>query len=138
MLWIHIPRGFRAIDIKVTSGRFSAWVARLAHILWNDRHPIVMVRETEFIFVLIYAKWRSSLHLLLIIHVMAWEPGSYVGLQYRKILGTDKSLDLLFSSAFCFGMSIHTVCLAINEHRPKNDCLRTGSLTIHIPLRCGN
>jgi palmitoyltransferase len=44
VMWIHIPGGFRKIDQKLTDGRLSAWVGRLAHTLWNDRHPLVMVR----------------------------------------------------------------------------------------------
>ncbi|TAQ85460.1 hypothetical protein B7494_g6204 [Chlorociboria aeruginascens] len=43
VLWIHIPRGFRAVDQRLTQGRFSSMVARIAHTLWNDRHPVVMI-----------------------------------------------------------------------------------------------
>ena len=44
LIWIHIPGGFRKLDQVVTSGRLSAWIGKLAHTLWNDRHPLVMVR----------------------------------------------------------------------------------------------
>jgi hypothetical protein len=43
VIWLHIPRGFRAMDQRLTQGRLSAWIAKLAHTLWNDRHPVVMV-----------------------------------------------------------------------------------------------
>ncbi|CAL3969471.1 unnamed protein product [Diplocarpon coronariae] len=43
LLWIHIPTTLRAWDQQMTHGRLSAWVMRQAHILWNDRHPIVMI-----------------------------------------------------------------------------------------------
>ena len=48
VLWVHIPRGFRAADERLTNGRLSASVGRLAHTLWNDRHPVVMVRLVFF------------------------------------------------------------------------------------------
>ena len=44
LIWLHIPGGFRRIDQKLTNGRLSTWLGRLAHKLWNDRHPLVMVR----------------------------------------------------------------------------------------------
>jgi len=31
------------MDQRLTQGRLSAWIAKLAHTLWNDRHPVVMV-----------------------------------------------------------------------------------------------
>jgi hypothetical protein len=31
------------MDQRLTQGRLSAWVTKLAHTLWNDRHPVVMV-----------------------------------------------------------------------------------------------
>lgn len=43
-LWIHLPSGFRRVDQRVTNGQVSAWVGRTAHHLWNDRHPVIMVR----------------------------------------------------------------------------------------------
>ncbi|KAB8293885.1 hypothetical protein EYC80_009362 [Monilinia laxa] len=42
VIWVHIPRAFRAADKKLTNGRLSASVGKLAHTLWNDRHPVVM------------------------------------------------------------------------------------------------
>jgi hypothetical protein len=42
-IWIHIPHGFTFIDQRLTNGRLSSSVTKLAHILWNDRHPIVMI-----------------------------------------------------------------------------------------------
>jgi palmitoyltransferase len=44
VIWLHIPSGFRAVDQKVTQGRLSAWIMKVAHTLWNDRHPVIMVR----------------------------------------------------------------------------------------------
>lgn len=44
-LWIYLPAGFRRLDQYVTNGRFSAWLGRTAHHLWNDRHPVIMVRS---------------------------------------------------------------------------------------------
>ncbi|KAK6597534.1 DHHC zinc finger domain-containing protein [Botrytis cinerea] len=43
VLCVHIPRGFRAADERLTNGRLSTSVGRLAHTLWNDRHPVVMI-----------------------------------------------------------------------------------------------
>ncbi|CZT43296.1 probable SWF1 Spore Wall Formation [Rhynchosporium secalis] len=43
LLWIHIPATLRSWDQRLTQGRLSAWVTRQAHILWNDRHPVVMI-----------------------------------------------------------------------------------------------
>lgn len=51
LLWIHIPSGFRATDQRLTDGRLSASIARLAHTLWNDRHPIVMIFFILLLFV---------------------------------------------------------------------------------------
>jgi hypothetical protein len=34
------------MDQRLTRGRLSAWTAELAHTLWNDRHPVVMVSES--------------------------------------------------------------------------------------------
>jgi uncharacterized membrane protein len=31
------------MDQRLTQGRLSAWIMKLAHTLWNDRHPVVMV-----------------------------------------------------------------------------------------------
>ncbi|KAG0645995.1 Palmitoyltransferase SWF1 [Hyphodiscus hymeniophilus] len=44
------PGGFRRIDQKLTDGRLSAWIGRLASTLWNDRHPLVMI----FFFLLLF------------------------------------------------------------------------------------
>ncbi|KAG9240120.1 DHHC palmitoyltransferase-domain-containing protein [Calycina marina] len=43
VLWVHTPRGLQAVDARLTNGRTSALVVRLANHLWNDRHPIVMI-----------------------------------------------------------------------------------------------
>ncbi|KAM3069651.1 palmitoyltransferase swf1 [Clarireedia jacksonii] len=43
VIWVHIPRGFKALDKRLTNGHFSAYVGRLAHTLWHDRHPVVMI-----------------------------------------------------------------------------------------------
>jgi len=43
VMWIHIPDGFRKVDQRITNGRFSAWIGRLAYTLWNDKHPVVLV-----------------------------------------------------------------------------------------------
>ncbi|KAF5871549.1 putative palmitoyltransferase swf1 protein [Botrytis fragariae] len=51
VIWVHIPRGFRAADERLTSGRLSASVGRLAHTLWNDRHPVVMIFFILLLFV---------------------------------------------------------------------------------------
>lgn len=48
-MWLHIPEGFRRIDQKLTNGRLSSWISKLAHTLWNDRHPLVMVRIYFFV-----------------------------------------------------------------------------------------
>jgi hypothetical protein len=42
-MWIHTPGAFRNIDQKITNGRLSAWIGGLAHHLWNDKHPLVMI-----------------------------------------------------------------------------------------------
>ncbi|RAL62555.1 hypothetical protein DID88_004405 [Monilinia fructigena] len=33
----------QAADRRLTNGRLSASVGKLAHTLWNDRHPVVMI-----------------------------------------------------------------------------------------------
>ncbi|KAH8601403.1 DHHC palmitoyltransferase-domain-containing protein [Bisporella sp. PMI_857] len=43
VIWLHTPHGFRIVDQRLTNGRLSSSVSRLAHTLWNDRHPIVMI-----------------------------------------------------------------------------------------------
>ncbi|KAH7346284.1 DHHC palmitoyltransferase-domain-containing protein [Rhexocercosporidium sp. MPI-PUGE-AT-0058] len=43
LLWIHLPVTLRSWDQRLTQGRLSSWVTRQAHILWNDRHPVVMI-----------------------------------------------------------------------------------------------
>jgi hypothetical protein len=43
VIWLHIPGGFRTIDQRLTNGRLSVWIEKLAHTLWNDRQPLVMV-----------------------------------------------------------------------------------------------
>jgi hypothetical protein len=45
LIWLYIPHGFRSADQRLTNGRLSASILRLAHTLWNDRHPVVMVRK---------------------------------------------------------------------------------------------
>lgn len=45
VIWLHIPGAMRSIDQSLTQGRLSAWMAKAAHTLWNDRHPLVMVRR---------------------------------------------------------------------------------------------
>ena len=64
VMWIHIPGGFQKIDRKLTDGRLSAWVGRLAHTLWNDRHPLVMVRLdiSAFSFFLLNFHRRYDMH----------------------------------------------------------------------------
>jgi len=43
VIWIHIPHGLSVLDQRLTSGRLSLSVSKLAHTLWNDRHPVVMI-----------------------------------------------------------------------------------------------
>ncbi|KAH8684234.1 DHHC palmitoyltransferase-domain-containing protein [Tricladium varicosporioides] len=43
IIWIHIPNGLRRLDQRFTNGRISSSTMRLAHTLWNDRHPVVMI-----------------------------------------------------------------------------------------------
>ncbi|KAE8445128.1 hypothetical protein EG329_013730 [Mollisiaceae sp. DMI_Dod_QoI] len=49
VIWLHIPSAMRAVDQRLTQGRLSAWMTKVAHTLWNDRHPVVMI---FFIFLL--------------------------------------------------------------------------------------
>ncbi|CAG8960850.1 hypothetical protein HYFRA_00002387 [Hymenoscyphus fraxineus] len=43
IIWIHIPNGFGRVDQLLTGGRISLWTSKVAHHLWNDRHPLVMI-----------------------------------------------------------------------------------------------
>ncbi|KAL3421620.1 DHHC zinc finger protein [Phlyctema vagabunda] len=43
VLWIYLPRTLRALDQRLSNGRLSSSVGRLAHTLWNDRHPVVLI-----------------------------------------------------------------------------------------------
>ncbi|KAJ5040886.1 uncharacterized protein L3040_005445 [Drepanopeziza brunnea f. sp. 'multigermtubi'] len=72
LIWLHIPATLRAWDQRVTQGRLSAWVMRQAHILWNDRHPIVMI-----FFIL----------LLLVSEIMFLPPAWHMLSGSRKITG---------------------------------------------------
>ncbi|KAI9048809.1 hypothetical protein LZ554_007640 [Drepanopeziza brunnea f. sp. 'monogermtubi'] len=72
LIWLHIPATLRAWDQRLTQGRLSAWVMRQAHILWNDRHPIVMI-----FFIL----------LLLVSEIMFLPPAWHMLSGSRKITG---------------------------------------------------
>lgn len=62
---VHIPSGVRGIDQRLTQGRLSSWAAKQAHILWNDRHPIVMVRHIlDVLYFLRLFYWASSIGVL--------------------------------------------------------------------------
>ncbi|KAH8816105.1 DHHC palmitoyltransferase-domain-containing protein [Xylogone sp. PMI_703] len=43
VIWIHIPRGFRAADEWATNGRLSRSIGNVAHTLWYDKHPVVVI-----------------------------------------------------------------------------------------------
>lgn len=61
-MWIHVPNGLRSVDQWLTNGRLSASVVRIAYILWNDRHPTVMVRGADpydFSFMSSHYSWSS-------------------------------------------------------------------------------
>lgn len=43
VLWIHIPKAFRALDEWLTGGRISRTVANLETYLFYKKNPIVLV-----------------------------------------------------------------------------------------------
>ncbi|RFU29935.1 hypothetical protein B7463_g6408, partial [Scytalidium lignicola] len=43
VIWIHIPRGFRTFDEWATNGRLTRSIGNVAHTLWYDKHPVVVI-----------------------------------------------------------------------------------------------
>lgn len=87
-----MPAGLRAIDQRLTQGRLTAWAAKQAHILWNDRHPIVMASHIHFHF--------PSTHFLshVTCYLQLYEVG-YLRLGHGELISTTALLH-------CFALSL--------------------------------
>jgi hypothetical protein len=49
LIWILTPQACRELDDRLTGGVVIAYTARLSHYLWYEKHPVILVRASTYI-----------------------------------------------------------------------------------------
>jgi len=128
ILWIHIPQALRTVDKLLTKGRLSTFISTVAHTLWHDKHPVVVVRE--FLFSLDSFTWLESSglnHPIISIQDLTLCTSSDVSLTL---------IDLFHSPSFHLRVSVPPFCMAFAQHITQDHSCHPCSSTLSVPLRC--